>query len=383
MPEFDLTLQILDRLCVGRIHDLGNDVQDRKNLLCGGEGALQHVKLLCQGLDRVVELVDVHVERDDNAGGDRLSEPVQIPDVGGGAEVEQEQDRGDVEHVDHRAEDAEDQHSALPCLSQLGGLPLEVPHLAVLAVEALDDLDAGQILGEIGVQRGRGVHHAAVDLAGELAENHREENDEGRETEDHQRQRVVQNKHRSHHADDDHRVFQQRDQHVGKQEGDRVRIVGDAGDQLAHRDLVELLVRQGLNVGEDVHADLRQDLLPDLLQQHRLGVGADQGDDQDPRVHRDHRPEPGQGEIGLDHLLDPADQQGREHVVDDGEEHHEKDQHELTEIGPGVAEQTADDLTVLHVPLKPHRLFLVLLQDKGEGEAQGEQADDRADDQKG
>ena len=91
--------------------------------------------------------------------------------------------------------------------------------------EALNDLDARQVFGEVGIQGGRGINHAAVDLAGELAENHREQDHEGYEAEHHQRQRVVQNQHRGQHADDDHCVLEQGDQHVREQEGDRVRVV--------------------------------------------------------------------------------------------------------------------------------------------------------------
>ena len=113
-------------------------------------------------------------------------------------------------------------------------------------------------------------------------------------------------------------------------------------------------MRQGFDVGKDVHADLREDLLPDPLQEDGLGVGADQRDDQDARVDRDHRPELREGEVALDQLLDAADQHGRDHVIDDGEEHHEEDQNELADIGLGVAKQAADDFAVLHMPLKAH-----------------------------
>ena len=116
---------------------------------------------------------------------------VQMPHA---AEIEQAQDRADIEHVDQRAEHAEDK-DLLPRSRWARRLALSrgtPPSSRPRQAEDLRDLDAGQILRQVGVDvRGR-VLDLAVGPAGELAEDDREHDDERHKAEHHQRQLVVQ-----------------------------------------------------------------------------------------------------------------------------------------------------------------------------------------------
>ena len=84
----------------------------------------------------------------------------------------------------------------------------------------------------------------------EFAENNREQHDKRHEAEHHQRQLIVERQHGDQDAEDDKDVLGQRDQQVREHHRDSVCIVRHAGDELADRNLVQLLVGQRLNVGE-------------------------------------------------------------------------------------------------------------------------------------
>ena len=142
------------------------------------------------------------------------------------------------------------------------------------------DLDAGQVFGQIGIDIGGRVLELAVGAAGELAEDDREDHDEGHKAEHHQRQLVVQAEHGHQNAQNDKAVLGQLNQEVGEHHGDGVGIVGHSGDQLAHRDLVELLVCQRFNVAEQILAQIGDDALAHPLQDHGLQVSA---------AHREHQ----------------------------------------------------------------------------------------------
>ena len=118
-----------------------------------------------------------------------------------------------------------------------------------------------------------------------LQEDDREDHDEGHKAEHHQGQLVVQAEHGHQNAQNDKAVLGQLDQEVGEHHGDGVGIVGHSGDQLAHRDLVELLVCQRFNVAEQILAQIGDDALAHPLQNHGLQVGAAHREHQHTRIH--------------------------------------------------------------------------------------------------
>ena len=376
VAELDLALDVRKLHGVRRVHHLGHQVHDGKDLFRRGEGALEHVELLGQGLDGVEELADVHIEGDDDAAGQRLAQVHAPLDVGPSAHIQQAHDRGDIEHIHHGAEDAEHQHAGFLGLFQLFALFQEIRHLLILPVEDLGDLDAGEVFAEVGVDIRGGVIDAAVHLAAELAEDDGEQQHKGHEAQHHQRQGVIKGQHGPQHAEDHHDVFHQRHQDVGEHVGDGVGVVGHAGDQLAHGDVVQLLVAQAFDVGKDILAHGGQDLLARLLQHHGLDVGADHADHQDAGVHRHDGEKIAELKGILHRLLDMAHQQRGGQIIDDGEQHDQEHDEEILFIGQGVAQQAADDLPVRHVALKAHAFLFILFQQKNHQEADGEHADD-------
>ena len=160
------------------------------------------------------------------------------------AQIEQAEDGADVQHIHQRAEDAEDEDLLLRSLGEGLALLAELLHFLVLAAKDLGDLDAREVLGKIGIDVGRGIFHLAVSPAGELAEDDREDDDERHKAEHHQGQLIVEAEHRHQNAQNDERVLGQVDQQVCKHHRDGVGVVGHAGDQLAHRDLIELFASQ-------------------------------------------------------------------------------------------------------------------------------------------
>ena len=280
VPELDLALHLVQLNGIGDILHLGLDIHDGEHLFCRCQRRLQPVELLGQVLDGGEELGDVHIKGDDGTAGNGLPQKADVVQVTHAAQIEQAQDRADIEHIHQRTEHAEHEDLLLIGPGQLLALLAEVLHLLVLPAKDLGDLDAGQVFGQIGIDIGGRVLELAVGAAGELAEDDREDHDEGHKAEHHQRQLVVQAEHGHQNAQNDKAVLGQLDQEVCEHHGDGVGIVGHSGDQLAHRDLVELLVCQRFNVAEQILPQIGDDALTHPLQDHGLQVGA---------AHREHQ----------------------------------------------------------------------------------------------
>ena len=175
-----------------------------------------------------------------------------------------------------------------------------------------------------------------MDRPGKFLEHDGKENQEGHKAQHHQRQGVVEHQHGPQHTEDHHGVLYQCHQDVGKQVADGVGVVTHPGHQLAHGDLVQLLVGKAFDAAEDVQPELGQDLLAHLLEDHGLKIGADHGHHQNAGVHRHHPVQLRQGEISLDDALNFAHQQRRDHIVGDGHQHDDKYQYKFLFIGDGV-----------------------------------------------
>ena len=220
-----------------------------------------------------------------------------------------------------------------------------------------------------------------MDPAGEHPEDHRKQHHKGHKAQHHQGQRIVEHQHGRQYAHHHHGILGQGDDDVGEHVADGIGIVGNTGHQLAHRNVVELLVAQLFNVGEHIQPDLRKDLLSGLLQDHGLRIGANQRNRQNTGVDGHHGPKIAQLEISLDGILNMADQQRRDDLVANGQHHHEKHQDKALPVRLGIPQESGDDLAVTHVPVGVIVLFLDSLQGNvGSDEHQREAADDGAHD---
>ena len=250
VAELDFALYLVQLDGVGGVHHFGRNVHDGEHLLRRGQRRLQPIELFGQILDGREEFGNVHVERDDGAARDALAQKrhaVQMPHA---AEIKKTQDRADIQHVDQRTKHAEHKDLLPVRAGEALTFLAELRHLLVLAAKDLRDLDAGQILRQVGVDVGGRILDLAVGPAGELAEDDRKNHDERHKAEHHQCQLIVERQHGDQDAEDDEDVLGQRDQQVREHHRDSVRIVRHAGDELADGNLVQLLVGQRLNVGE-------------------------------------------------------------------------------------------------------------------------------------
>ena len=165
IPKFDFAPHLVQLDGIGGVHHLRLDVHEREHLFRGGQRRLQPVELLGQVLDGGEELGDVHVKGHDGAAGDGLAQKRQIVKMAHAAQIEQAQNGTDVQHIDQRAEYAEHKDLLLRDLGERLAFLAELRHLLVLAAKDLRDLDAGQVLRQVGVDVGGGVLHLAVGAA--------------------------------------------------------------------------------------------------------------------------------------------------------------------------------------------------------------------------
>ena len=157
IAEFDLPANGVKRFGVRLVHHIRLDVKDREDLLSRGECRLQTVELLGKVLNRREKLRQVHIEGDDRARAERLPEEADSVDISLAAEIEQAEHRGNIQHIDHRAEHAEYEGLLVLGTPELLVLLRKLAHLAVLTAEDLRDLHAGKVFGEIGIDVGGAV----------------------------------------------------------------------------------------------------------------------------------------------------------------------------------------------------------------------------------
>ena len=137
-----------------------------------------------------------------------------------------------------------------------------------------------------------------------------------------------------------------------------------------------------LNVCKHIQTNLGQNLLAGFLQNHCLQIGADQRNHQNARVQADPDVQLLQPELSLDQALNVTDDQRGYQIVDNGEDHDKKHQHEALPVGLRVGKEPPDDLRVGHMPLVVIALFPVPAHGKvGQHKHNGEGTDDGAHDQ--
>ena len=168
--KFNLALDFLHLNGIRRIYNFRLHVQNGENLLGGGKGLLQHIKLLGQRLNGIEKFGNIHIECHHNLAGDGLPQEGNVLNAALAADVKKEQVAGDKQHIHHGTENAKHQGAAEFCLGQLAALVQKFLHLHVLPVEDLGDFHAGEVLGQVGVHIRAGVVHPAVHLPAEPLE---------------------------------------------------------------------------------------------------------------------------------------------------------------------------------------------------------------------
>jgi len=134
---------------------------------------------------------------------------------------------------------------------------------------------------------------------------------------------------------------------------------------------------------EDILPQMGEDLLTYLLQNDGLNVGADHGYHHDGGVDRHLTEQVAHFKVFFDDTLNAADQRGGNHIEGDRDHHDDKDGDEGAPVGLGVFGQPADQLRVLHVPVRLLRILFPFQLNVGNEKCHGEGADDGTDDNNG
>ena len=86
------------------------------------------------------------------------------------AKIEKTKYRGYIKNVYHWSENTKNKHLLGLSFAELFASGNKILHLSFLSVKDLSDLDAGEVLGEEGVDVGRSVLYLTVSATGELSE---------------------------------------------------------------------------------------------------------------------------------------------------------------------------------------------------------------------
>ena len=264
VAELDLAPEALRRHGLLRLGDGVPLVQHGEDLLRRCQGVLEGGELLRQLLDGPEE------------GANIVGEDIH------GAQCQRSRQNGDAAAVHHRGQgevghegDAGTEHGEHQQLPHLGavqvlGAALELRRLFLLPHEDLDQLHAGDVLRQEGVQGGDLGADDTVDLAGHGPEPHRQGEDHRQKHEAQQGQAEVDADHHHRVAGDEHRIAEQLHQYLGVHPVQGLHVVGDPGHDAAHGVGVKKPQRQGVDVLKDLLPDIEDDVLAGALQEPDL-----------------------------------------------------------------------------------------------------------------
>ena len=277
--KFDTSTNLRQCYRLFRIMDHRLLIQQGKNLLCRSHRRLEGRKLLCQFLDGLEEGVDILNE---NIHGTKADDTVQHAIAAAGDNDDQCQDGY---QVDTGTENGKDHHFLVMSLVQVFTLITEILMFFLLAVEDLDHLHTGNILGQEGIQH---RHLGLGDLIGFAgnALKHKGQNHNSRyHHKTIQCHGHVAIQHDDHQTNDLHHVAEQTHHNIGIQVVQGFYVVGHTGHDLTHRSQIEETHGQAFHMGEHLITDLVNDLLSRLLQDQILYTITDEQDDQNHHIH--------------------------------------------------------------------------------------------------
>ena len=266
VAQLDLAAQAPELDRVGRVDEVGLDVEQVEDLVQRGHARLVGRVDLRQLLDRVEEAVQREHEGDHDARGDVAVDDLkaaveQDPD---GRQRAQQLDRGEVRGVEVDGRHV-DLAVALVELAEALGV------LGLLA-EGAQDADPRQRLLQIGGDRADRLARALVGVGGDDAEGERAERHDGEDQERQQRELEVQPDEDRDRPDERQRALKERHDAVGDERVQRLHVVGHARDQLAGLAALVEADRLGLQVREDPQAQVLQRALADPADEVGLRV---------------------------------------------------------------------------------------------------------------
>ena len=281
VAEFDASgLVSWDGVCGG--DDLGGGVEQVEDALAGSHGGLEDVVFVAELLDGAEEALGVLDEGDEDTEGDGAEEARSageqrmgfqqggVVEDGGATAPEDEGDGGGAEELDDGVVEGVGEDGVGPGLLVLvvdGG---EVVEGAALAVEELYDGHAGDVLLGEGVDAGGGESLAAVGVADVAAEDFGDVEDGGDDGEGEQRERPVHADHDGDDEDEQKDVLEDGQDAGGEHLVESIDVGGDAGDEFADGVAIEEGRMHGLDMAEDLAAEIEHDFLSGPL--HEVGL---------------------------------------------------------------------------------------------------------------
>ena len=250
-----------------RVVNQGLLVQQGEDLLRRGHGGLEGGQLLRQVLDGFKEGLDVLQENIHSAEGHRPRQHA-VAAAGnhdGHSHHGGEHDNGPEHGVDHDGPEA----GPVMGLAVLG----EFLIFPLLPIEDLDDLHAGEVFRQEGVQRGQAGPHFPVGPEGEGPGEHRQHRYQRHHDEAQQRHAHIQGQHDHRQSQNLHHVPEQLHQDVGVQLVDRLHVVGDPGEHLAHGTGLKILHGHAVDFLRNLPAEPEAELLRYLRHHQPLYKG--------------------------------------------------------------------------------------------------------------
>ena len=245
VAELNLPAHLTDVDGARQVAHLGRDVQQVEDALAGGECLLQAVELVGEVLNRVEEVREVEVERDDHTRRERERHA-------------EEEGHGDGEHIqkgNKGAVDTERHDHTVAGAAEPLVLRTHLERFELLPVKDLNELHARQILAEEGIEL-RNTAALGAEEFRHMAAEEQGGHEHGDDEQQHDEREAPRNEqHDGVHPDDGQNVPEHIDEDVREEVGERRRIGGDARHERADRHFGKLPAGEALDMLENLQAE--------------------------------------------------------------------------------------------------------------------------------
>src|SRR5216684_762515 len=266
VAEFDFAARMVERNGVGIRIDRDRLIQELEDALGGGHGGLENVELFAEVLNGAEEALSEHGEGGENAKGEAAGKDANSTGP------KDQGNSGEAEEFDGRIEESVSENRVAPGEHIVAIALLKFVHGFAFAVEELHDAHAGNVFLEECIDARDGRADAAIGVAYELAENHGDDEDAGKNGESGQRQPRIDLEKQGGHDHEEEEIVDHGDDAGSEEIVEGVHVRGHAGDEAADGIAVEIAHRQTLHVGEYFAAHVVHGLLADALHDANLDV---------------------------------------------------------------------------------------------------------------
>ena len=275
VAEFNFAPRMVERNGVGIRFDQHRLIEQLEDALGGGHGGLQDVEFLAQVLNRPEKTLREHGESREDAKTEGAVENAVS------ARPKNQSDGGEAEEFDGRIKKSVGEDGIAPGEHIVTIALLKFIHGLAFAVEELYDAHPGNVFLKEGIDARNGRADAAIGISHVLAEDHRDDQDAGENSESIERQPAVNLEKNTSHDHEQEEIVDHGDDAGSEKIVEGIDVRGHARDQPTDRISVEVAHRQPLHVAEDLAAHVVHGLLADALHDAKLCVLGEEIEDQD------------------------------------------------------------------------------------------------------